>query len=123
MAETYVPLLQTWLRLLDEGISAPITLSLSPTLMEQLASHYIQEEFVEYLKSCERQASSDERSFRARGQHEMAEIADYYRRFYQEVRLSFVTEFDGDLIRVIRELSQRVPWTFWLPLLLMPISH
>ncbi len=109
MAETYVPLLQTWLRLLDEGISAPITLSLSPTLMEQLASHYIQEEFVEYLKSCERQASSDERSFRARGQQEMAEIADYYRRFYQEVRLSFVTEFDGDLIRVIRELSQRVP--------------
>lgn len=109
MAETYIPLLQTWLRLMDDGILAPITLSLSPTLMEQLGSHYIQDEFVEYLKSCERQASSDERSFLARGQKDLAEVAVDYRRFYQDIRRSFVTEFDGDLIGVIKELSQRMP--------------
>jgi 1,4-alpha-glucan branching enzyme len=75
MAETYIPLLQTWQGLLDDGISAPLTLSLSPTLMEQLQSEYLRDGFIEYLKSCEGQASADERSFMARGQKDLARVA------------------------------------------------
>lgn len=109
MAETYIPLLQTWQGLLDDGISAPLTLSLSPTLMEQLQSEYLRDGFIEYLKSCEGQASADERSFMARGQKDLARVAADYRRFYQDIRRSFVAEFGGDLIEVIKGLSQRVP--------------
>ncbi|MGE5544605.1 MAG: 1,4-alpha-glucan branching protein domain-containing protein [Bacillota bacterium] len=109
MAETYIPLLQTWLRLLDEGLPAPITLSLSPTLMEQLASPYLREWFIEYTRACERQAASDERSFMARGQRDLAEVAADYRRFYQDIRHCFTMEFAGDLIGVIKELYRRVP--------------
>ena len=109
MAETYIPWLQTWLDLLEDDIPAPITLSLSPTLMEQLGSQYLQDGFVEYLKLCERQASADERAFMARGQKDLVRVAADYRRFYQDIRRSFVVEFGGDLIGVIRDLGRRVP--------------
>jgi len=109
MAETYIPLLRTWLGLLDDGISAPITLSLSPTLMEQLVSPYIREGFIDYLRSCEARASSDERSFLARGQSDLAEVAADYRRFYQEIRHTFTMEFAGNLIGVIKDLTRKVP--------------
>jgi len=109
MAETYIPLLRTWMGLLDDGISAPITLSLSPTLMEQLASPYLRAEFVEYLRACERLAASDERSFLAHGQKDLARVAMDYRRFYQDIRHCFTMDMDEDLIGVIKDLSRRVP--------------
>ena len=109
MAETYIPLLQTWLGLLDDGLSAPITLSLSPTLMEQLASPYLRAEFAEYLRACERQAASDERSFLAHGQKDLAQVAMDYRRFYQDIRHCFTVDLAGDLIGAIKDLSRKVP--------------
>jgi len=109
MAETYIPLLKAWTRLLEDGIRTPTTLSLSPLLMEQLASAYLKEGFIEYLKVQESQATADERDFQARSQKELARLAADYIRFYQDIRRSFVVDFNRDLIGVIREISQKMP--------------
>lgn len=102
MAETYIPLLRTWRRLAEDGINAPITVSVSPTLLEQLASPYIQEQFVEYVKQKEKLALADEKYFLASGERHMAELAHDYVVYYRDIRRDFLTEYDADLIGAIR---------------------
>ncbi len=105
MAETYVPFLRTWLRLQEEGISAPVTLSFSPTLLDQLNSPYIQEEFLVYLKDRENKAAEDERYFLSIADTQMASLAAFYHRFYQDIRRDFVIELDCDIIAALKKLQ------------------
>ncbi|MGE5415604.1 MAG: 1,4-alpha-glucan branching protein domain-containing protein [Acidobacteriota bacterium] len=109
IAETYIPFIQSWSRLMRDGLTAPLTISLSPTLLEQVSSEYVQEQFIEYLKHQEHAAIADERYYRAQGQLEYASLAADYQRFYQEVRRDFITEFDCDLLGVISRMRQHVP--------------
>ena len=85
MAETYIPMLQSWRRMWEEGLKVPITLSLSPTLLEQLNSKYIQEEFIRYLKEKENLAAEEEKYFLASAEPELAGLAAFYYRFYREI--------------------------------------
>jgi len=109
MAETYVPLVMTWSRLLAEDIHACVTISLSPTLIQQLASEYIRTGFVQYLKECEKKARWDERHYLAVGEQELARVAQDYQRFYQEVRRSYQVDLGGDLLGAFKHLRDRVP--------------
>lgn len=109
MAETYIPLMQSWMRMVNEGIKAPLTISLSPTLLEQTASPYIQKEFIEYLKEKEKLAASDEKYFRAHNQSDMAQVAADYIRFYRDVRRDFITTFACDIPGFISAMGQSVP--------------
>ncbi|NLB17360.1 MAG: glycoside hydrolase family 57 protein [Syntrophomonadaceae bacterium] len=109
MAETYVPLVMTWSRLLAEDVRACVTISLSPTLIQQLASDYIRKGFLQYLKECEKKARSDERHYSAAGEQELARVARDYQRFYQEVRRSYQVDLGGDLLGAFKDLRERVP--------------
>lgn len=106
MAETYIPLLRTWKNLLEDGIIAPVTLSFSPTLLEQLNSKYIKEAFTEYLKERELKASEDRRFYESTGEKEKAQVASYYELFYKDIRRDYIYEFNKDLIGAVRELQE-----------------
>lgn len=112
MAETYIPLLLRWQRLLEEGLAFPCTLSLSPTLLEQLSCPYLKQGFVEYLKEREEAARWEEKWFKARGMNHMALLAHDYVRFYQELRRDFVGEYDCDLVGAFLALKDKLPLEF-----------
>ncbi len=105
MAETYIPFLQTWFRFKEEGIHAPVTLSFSPTLLDQLSSTYVQQEFINYLREREHKAAEDERYYLSIADQNMAALAAYYHRFYRDIRRDFVLEFDCDIIAAIKQLQ------------------
>lgn len=105
MAETYIPLLVSWIRLREQGKNTSIALSISPTLMEQLKSRYIQREFVEYLNERESRAAEDERYYLSMGAEDFARNASIYRRFYRDVRRDFTVDFNRDIIGVFKELQ------------------
>ncbi|MGE5396815.1 MAG: 1,4-alpha-glucan branching protein domain-containing protein [Chitinophagales bacterium] len=109
MAETYIPFIRSWARLLQEGYRVPLTISMSPTLLEQLASPYIQEGFIKYLKEREDMATTEEKHFLASGQKELASLANFYRCFYRDVRRDYVLDFDCDIIKIIKSFKDRVP--------------
>lgn len=102
MAETYIPFLQTWFRFKEEGIRAPVTLSFSPPLLDQLSSKYVQQEFLSYLKDRENKAAADERYYLSIADPNMAALASYYYRFYRDIRRDFVLELDSDIIAAIK---------------------
>lgn len=106
MAETYIPLLQSWLNLKDEGISAHVALGFSPTLIEQLSSEYIQNEFISYLIEREKKAAEDERYFLSAGEKYLAKAASYYHRYYRDIRRDFITDFDRNIINIAQQLQQ-----------------
>lgn len=106
MAETYIPFLQTWFRFKEEGIHAPVTLSFSPPLLDQLNSDYVKEEFVNYLRERENKAAEDERYYLSVADPSMAALAAYYHRFYRDIRRDFVLEYDSDIIAGIKKLHQ-----------------
>lgn len=106
MAETYIPMLQSWIRMREEGLKVPITISFSPTLLEQLSSKYIQEEFINYLKEREYLASEDERYFIANAELEMAGIASFYYKFYRDIRRDFTIEFNKDIIGMVKKMQE-----------------
>lgn len=107
MAETYIPLLRSFLRLYEEGVGAPVTISLSPTLMEQLNSRYIKNEFINYLKACEARALEDERYFVSCGEKKLAQTASIYHRFYKDIRRDFITDFNCDILGIIKEMQDK----------------
>lgn len=107
MAETYIPLLSSWAHLEADNINMPLTLGLSPTLLEQVSSSYVKQEFVQYLKEREISAGEDERYFLSRGEKQLAETASVYRRFYCDIRRDFVIDFDSDLIRIIKLMQEK----------------
>lgn len=106
MAETYIPFIQTWSRLTAENISAPVVLSFSPTLLEQLSSKYIQKEFINYLKEREEAALRDEKYYLATSEKDMAILAACYYRFYRDIRRDFVCEYDCNLLAALKNLAQ-----------------
>ncbi|QGT99246.1 Glycogen branching enzyme, GH-57-type, archaeal [Candidatus Syntrophocurvum alkaliphilum] len=106
MAETYIPLVKTWLQLREEGIRAPVTISLSPPLIEQFNSKYIREEFIVYLKEREKAAFLDEKYYLSSSNKELARIANFYSRFYRDTRRDFIVGFNKDLIKSLKELEK-----------------
>lgn len=106
MAETYIPLFKSWMDMKQEGIHAPITLSLSPVLLEQLNSKYIQKEFINYLKEREALALADEKYFLGHGEKEMASVAALYFNFYRDRRRDFITEFDTNITKPLKLLQE-----------------
>lgn len=107
MAETYIPFLQAWYRLIEDGICPQVTVSFSPTLLEQLSSKYIQKEFVNYLKERESKALEEERYYNSISDKKMAELAAYYYRFYKDVRRDYCIEYDCDIIQGMKDLKDK----------------
>ncbi|NLT20079.1 MAG: glycoside hydrolase family 57 protein [Syntrophomonadaceae bacterium] len=107
MAETYIPLLNSLIKLNDEGVNAPLTFSFTPVLLEQLNSKYIKHEFVEYLQERESMAGADERYYLSTGENEYARLAAYYRAYYRDIRRDFEIEFDRNIIQVLKQLQNQ----------------
>ena len=50
ISETYIPLLQYFQKLVDEGVKFRITMTMTPPLLSMLDSKLLQNKYIDYLK-------------------------------------------------------------------------
>src|SRR3990172_11342085 len=97
-AETYVPLLDALNRLKDEGLSARLTLSLTPILLEQLADPDVRSNFRTYLEQKISAATDDIPRFESAHDPHMTYLARYYRDWYASIQDHFLNIYPCNLL-------------------------
>lgn len=96
-ADTYIPLLWTFRKLVAEGISPSVTVSLSPVLLEQLNDARFKEWFAGYLSDKIHWCGENEREFGGRGDGHLAWLAARWRERY-EALLNTFEELGRDIV-------------------------
>jgi len=97
--ESYVPLIFSFERLINKGVSFKFVLSLSPTLLEMLNNQYLQKGLNRYLERLEDLAGLEEKR-----SHQFGEVVQFYRKRLKEI---------GDFLRkrrlteAFKELKER----------------
>ena len=104
-AETYIPLLDMLNDLVQEGLSPHMTLGLTPILGEQLSDPAFAEEFRSYLSMKAEAASEDMDHFRRTGERHLADVAQYWKMFYQRISDHFESRYQGHLVQAFRALQ------------------
>lgn len=102
-AETYIPLLNIFNRLVRDGIKPKITINISPVLAEQLHSPTFADRFETYCKSKIEHAIKDAESFKM--DDHMEWLATLWRRFYFKTERAFKEEYKRDIIGSFKKLQ------------------
>ncbi len=103
-AETYIPLLKVFNRLLGEGIQPNVTVGLTPVLVEQLSDEEFKSEFRGYLKAKRGSALEDMREFEKSGLAGRAKVARMWVEFYEDVA-EFFDAINHDIVGEFRRLQ------------------
>ncbi|MDH4180296.1 MAG: hypothetical protein OEV33_07270, partial [Armatimonadota bacterium] len=104
-AESYLPLLDTFHRLIAEGISPKVTLGITPVLAEQLADPAFKHQFVEYLDMRVRTAAENIEGFKQSKEAQLADLAEMWRKHFLQAKESFLDNHGADLIAGFRALQ------------------
>jgi 1,4-alpha-glucan branching enzyme len=103
-AETYIPLLNVFYSLVEEGISPKVTCTISPVLAEQLANPYFKTRFEDYCLMKADFARRDQREFEGKSEH-MRYLARRWEEYYTERLRDFNERYEKDLIGAFRRLQ------------------
>ncbi len=103
--ETYLPLLNVFNRLKDEGISAKVTIDISPVLTEMLAADEFRSAFKEYLAQKALAAAKDIEEFTRLGEDHMAEVGRMWKGFYEGGLKDFTERYGEDILKGFKELQ------------------
>ncbi len=104
-SECYIPLLNVFNELRNEGVNFKVTINISPILAEQLASREFREEFLQYLDMRIELAEEDEFEFNRTGRKNLAKVAKFWKEFYSEIKRNFVDTYHTDLLSAFRSLQ------------------
>ncbi len=104
-AECYVPLINAFNDLAEEGISAKVTMNVTPVLAEQLADEGFKEEFVGYLEHRIEFAEANEKEFTDSGQRDLASLAAMWRSHFEGILRDFTERYRRDLVGALRRLQ------------------
>ena len=99
-AETYLPLLDAFYELVDEGIKPNITINISPVLCEQLADPRFAYEFIYYLNHKQESADVDYSEYKAQGEKHLASVALQWKHFYARSLARFVKGYGENLVHL-----------------------
>lgn len=105
-SETYVPLLKTLYDLKEEGVNFRLTFGMTPTLAEQLAEPLVLEHFNQYLDNRIAAAQRDIAHFAQQGDDHLQFLADWYKRWFTDVKDVFNNRFGGDIVGAFRRLQE-----------------
>src|SRR5438105_4881757 len=105
LAETYLPLLVALDQLRDEGVNPRLTIGLTPILLEQIGDRDVLDSFEAYLDAEVAASTKDSQRFRT-GQPKMADLADFYRGFYESTKGAFVERYGRDVVGQFRRLCR-----------------
>ncbi len=103
-AETYIPFLQVFERLIGEGISPKVTIGLTPVLSEMLVDPVFKEEFGSYLETKITAAGIDAAEFYRIGDGRRHDLARMWEDSYRGIKL-YYESIDRDIIGAFRRLQ------------------
>ncbi len=103
----YLPLLRTLRGLAGRGLTPALTLGITPVLAEQLADPDFKQEFTHYLEQRIGFARENRREFAETDRPEMAALADYWLRSFQDLQVFYEEELDRDLVGAFGELQDQ----------------
>ena len=104
-AETYLPLLRTIRRLHADGIPLAASVSLSPVLLEQLASAELRDELPRYLQRKIAAAGEDAAFFEQANELHLLSLARWWERQFRET-LHDLEALGGDLVGAFRAAEE-----------------
>ncbi|HBO84336.1 MAG: hypothetical protein A2073_05710 [Deltaproteobacteria bacterium GWC2_42_11] len=105
-AETYMPLLNVFNRLVNEGISPKVTIGLTPILTEMLAHDSFKTEFKSYLGQKLEAAGNDIAEFERLGQPHHAMLARMWKDFYRNIYKDFLEKYNQNIVAQFAELQK-----------------
>lgn len=105
-AESYLPLLQVFDRLLGEGISPKVTIGLTPVLCEQLADPGFPGQFAHYLDLRITSAGENRDQFQQAGDSPMAGLAERWRAHFTATKEAFLDRYHRDIVGAYRCLQE-----------------
>ena len=103
MSETYIPLLKTYQKLVNEGVKFRFTMSLTPPLLNMLDNKLLQERYVKYLKQHIELAEKEIE--RTTYDERVNKLSHYYFDRYSEDLRFFTEECNCNLINKFREFN------------------
>jgi len=106
-AESYLPLLDVFLRLRDEGIVPGINISFTPVLVAQLKDPVFKKGFSEYLAMKIAIAENDRASFEETGNTKLAALAAFWQVWYEKQSVDFHGRCHEDIIEGFRVLQDQ----------------
>jgi 1,4-alpha-glucan branching enzyme len=104
-AESYLPLLEVFERLRDEGTPPRVNISFTPVLMEQLKSSSFATGFMEYLRMKIEIARRDRSYFEKTGAKPLLSLTEYWEGWYSGLLESFSGRYQQDILGAFRKLQ------------------
>jgi 1,4-alpha-glucan branching enzyme len=104
-AETYIPLIRIFEKLRDEGISAKVSIDISPVLTEMLADAEFKVGFKAYLSQKIKAAHHDIDEFTRLGEPHMISVACMWKDFYGDILEDFTAKYHEDILARFRTLQ------------------
>ncbi len=104
-AETYLPLLDVFFRLRDEGLPPRVSVSFTPVLMEQLKSPNFVTGFKAYLEMKMKIARQDRTYFEKTGNKGLSGLTRYWEDWYLTLQDLFSRVCGEDIIAAYRKLQ------------------
>jgi 1,4-alpha-glucan branching enzyme len=102
ITETYVPLIQVFQRLIDDGVRYRVTVSLSPPLVSMLQDTLLQERYLKHLSGLIE--LTERETDRCKGQPELRRLAEMYHGAFVSCKHVFAEEYGLDLVQAFRSL-------------------
>jgi 1,4-alpha-glucan branching enzyme len=103
ITETYIPLLNTFEELINDGIDFRITLSLSPTLIEMFNDNLLMERYKRHLERLNE--LSEKEIYRTKGDVHFEPVAKMYNERFKRVTYLFEDIYKRDLLSAFRTLQ------------------
>ena len=105
ITETYIPLLQVFHRLIDDGVPFKLTMSMTPPLCSMLRDPLLQQRYVRYLDRSIDLAKSE--VARTQAEPHLNELARFYLDRWTACRALYADTWNCDLVAVFAGLQER----------------
>jgi len=105
ITETYLPLLERFQRLANDGVPFRLTMSFTPTLLAMLSDGLLQTRYLHYLEQLSELSAKEIE--RTRWLPPFHRLALFYHHRFATARRLYVESFRRNLIQPFRELSDR----------------
>jgi 1,4-alpha-glucan branching enzyme len=103
ITETYIPLIEVFDRLLEDGLDFRLTISLSPPLISMLTDNLLQSRYVRYIEQRIRLAEKEME--RTKPQPEFYRLAQMYHGYFTNARYVFVEKYHQNIIRAFQKFQ------------------
>ncbi len=123
IAECYIPLLNNFNQLVEEGISPNVTIGISPILCEMLADENYKVRFIDYCKNKIEFAKQDEQNFEKRllqndgsYNHNLSEneindiknlifMSKYWQNFFNQTLVDYLVKYEQNILGAFKTLQ------------------